>query len=263
VGPPTLVPSHVAPSHHEQVTSGPEPRWGLGDVVLGIPFILAAVALVVAGIGLFGVFVDDSASLGPAETGGLALVVGLVVQQAATLAWPIIVSRWKGFGVRLDFGAFGLGMDVLYGMAAGVVLVALSAAVALAMAALVGLDDLAESSNTGFLDDVSGVAQLVLIAAVVIGAPLSEELFFRGLVLRAFAKRWNVVVGWLCSTLLFTAVHYSGGSPAAAVVLLASIGTLGLGLGALAMVTGRLGPSVVCHVTVNAIGVTAALTQGA
>ena len=52
-----------------------------------------------------------------------------------------------------------------------------------------------------------GVVLLILV--LVVGAPLFEELFFRGLVLRSFAARANDGLALVLSAIMFGAIHFS------------------------------------------------------
>jgi membrane protease YdiL (CAAX protease family) len=104
----------------------------------------------------------------------------------------------------------------------------------------------------------SGTGQLVLIAVLIcVGSPVVEELFFRGLVLRALLWRFSAlgtalgpVLSIVLTGLLFGLVHFEE---------LQFLGLAGFGmvLGVLAWRTGRIGPSIVAHVAFNASTVVA------
>ena len=49
---------------------------------------------------------------------------------------------------------------------------------------------------------------VLLVLMVVVGAPIVEELFFRGLVLRSIQARWNDGLALVASALLFALVHF-------------------------------------------------------
>jgi membrane protease YdiL (CAAX protease family) len=103
----------------------------------------------------------------------------------------------------------------------------------------------------------------VVILAPVLVSPVVEELFFRGLVLRAVsravadngaARRWALGIAVVVSAVTFALIHLIGvGSPTAAVVIGLSTLLFGLGAGALAAATGRLGGAIVAHVVFNAL----------
>lgn len=96
----------------------------------------------------------------------------------------------------------------------------------------------------------SGMLQIGLILAAVVLAPLTEELMFRGVLLRALeprGKRFALVL----SALLFAAVHLDGLDATqfwqSAVVVIPPIFLLGLVLGWVTQRSGRLGPAIFLH----------------
>jgi uncharacterized protein len=88
-----------------------------------------------------------------------------------------------------------------------------------------------------------------LITLVVV-APLTEELFFRGLVLRAFLRRYSVAVAIVLSALLFAVGHANPWQFASAAVG-------GLLLGWLYWRTGSLIPCFLAHASFNGLSVVA------
>lgn len=92
-------------------------------------------------------------------------------------------------------------------------------------------------------DDPAGIALLFLIT--VIGAPIVEELFFRGFVQRPAVARLGRVVGVVLTSVLFGLTHFQA-------LQLPALVVFGLVLGVLADRTGRLGPSIVTHMAFNA-----------
>jgi hypothetical protein len=87
-----------------------------------------------------------------------------------------------------------------------------------------------------------GVVCLFLI--VVVGAPVIEEICYRGLWLRAAERRWGTAGGVAVSALVFGLVHFQ---PYDTPVLVG----IGAVLALLAVRTGRLGPAVWAHVAFN------------
>ena len=94
----------------------------------------------------------------------------------------------------------------------------------------------------------SGAGTVLLIAVVVIGAPLVEELVYRGLLQGAFGRRLKQWRGWLALVLvaaLFALVHFQP-------VEYPGLFLIGLVLGACALLTGRLGMGILAHAAFNA-----------
>ena len=103
-------------------------------------------------------------------------------------------------------------------------------------------------------DAVHGGGLVLLVVVLVVGAPIVEELFFRGLVLGALRSRlsdgWAVVV----SAVAFGLGHVE-------LVQLPALVVLGVALGYLAVRTGRLGPGMWAHAAFNAVAVAAIILQ--
>src|SRR6185503_4702101 len=108
------------------------------------------------------------------------------------LGAPVLAARTKGNGVVEDFGLRFRLIDVPVGLVIGVVSqLVLVPIVSLPWIALLGkdLDDLDDSARAlaDKATDPLGVALLFVI--VVLGAPVVEELFFRGLLQRSLLRR--------------------------------------------------------------------------
>lgn len=263
-GPPHRAPPPVAPPLMDGVPPRwakrvrTRPWWGLGDVALGVPFFILA-SLLGGFIALPFVGFDASAT----ETGDLALpvlVTSLMAQQLAQGVWPFLVSKWKGRGPVKDWRLAFAWFDPFIGLGIAILAVVSAAIVSEFAARAVGLVDDAEADNTQFLKNAEGSPWLyVLLFGAVVGAPLAEEFFFRGLTLRAFEKRAGPVVAVLGSTVVFTLPHFIGTGLAGTVVLLTAIGTVGLILGTITVVTGRIWPAVFGHMLFNMVGAAGAL----
>ena len=148
---------------------------------------------------------------------------------------------------------------------AGLALVgfALSQGVSFALSPLFGVDDASEADNgvivSGFEDSLWLYPMLVV---VVIGAPLSEEIAFRGILQRALARFGGPVPGIVLSSLVFSLVHIGGSSFGGQLVLWAAIFVLGIVFACAAAYFKRLGPSIVAHLITNLGASIVLLTQG-
>jgi membrane protease YdiL (CAAX protease family) len=89
---------------------------------------------------------------------------------------------------------------------------------------------------------------VVVIFLAVIGAPIIEELYFRGLVQGAFTRRVGAVPAIFITALLFSFAHVVDEGPLVPLVLFPAA----LVLGYLRHRTGRLAPGMVAHATFNA-----------
>lgn len=89
---------------------------------------------------------------------------------------------------------------------------------------------------------------VVLLIFLAVGAPLVEELFFRGLLLRSLVRWANPVVGVIGSGILFGLAHFEP-------LQFAGLALFGVILGAVAWRLERLGPTVAAHMSFNAVAV--------
>jgi membrane protease YdiL (CAAX protease family) len=98
--------------------------------------------------------------------------------------------------------------------------------------------------------DSSTLLKMALLVAAVLLAPVTEELVFRGVLLKAFEDRGRRFV-IVMTAVVFSAVHVLGLNVdrllASAVVVLPPIFLLGLILAWLTVRTGRLGPAIFLH----------------
>lgn len=231
------------------------PGWGLGEVAWG--FALAQLCGLTIGVALITVAGPE-----PGRTDLTALPLWALLLQSPPLwigfiAAPLWGSFRYGAGPVRDFALKVRRSDVLPAAAAGVFAqLVLVPAVSWPFIKMAGAssDELSESAR--LLADKAetpwGVAMLVVV--VVIGAPLAEELFFRGLLLGAIAKRWSMTAAVVGSAAVFGATHFNP-------LLFPALATAGLVFALLVVRTGRLGPAVIAHMTFNATTVVALLLR--
>ncbi len=108
-------------------------------------------------------------------------------------------------------------------------------------------DDRLQENAKDLIDRTSGGSAVLLVLLVGFGAPVVEELFYRGLLQRSLLARYSdglVVVG---VAMLFALVHFR-------VVEYPGLFVFGLILGFCAMRTGRLGMSITAHIGFNLTG---------
>jgi membrane protease YdiL (CAAX protease family) len=221
---------------------GYRPRWGIGDVFLGLfVWLLATFAFSVP---LVMAKVDA----------GLIDIVGLAGSWLGLIGYLLVISRWKGLGsFRLDFGFRFRFIDPVLGIVAGFVAVILSEIVVSVVAQLLDSEPggNAKAIFSGQSANRFGLVVLALMATF--GAPLVEELFFRGLTLRAVERRFGAIIGVIGSSTVFALLHWQGASIGTALSLVGAIFTYGVVFALLARWQARLGPAIVAHMTVNGI----------
>ena len=254
--PPLGAPISTAPSHRRQ-----RPWWGLGDLLLSLPFIiLVAIIGMVVGLPFLGGDQLSSFTDGSGEIPVALMATSLLGQQLGQGLWPFVVSKWKGLGPVSDWRLSIKAVDPLIGLGTAIIAVGLAAIISTIVSRLVDLADESDADNTQFLRDAEGTPWVwVLVFAVVVGAPVAEELFFRGLALRAFEKRAGPIAAVVGSTVLFTLPHFIGSGLDGTLVLFASIGVVGAVLGTVTVVVGRLWPAIFAHMLFNSLGAAQAL----
>jgi membrane protease YdiL (CAAX protease family) len=156
----------------------------------------------------------------------------------------VIVSRHWGTGsLRRDYGLRFLPIDVI-GVPIGVLVQLVFVPVLYRLLPFIDRDEVGESAES-LTDRATGWGVLLLILLVVVGAPIVEELFFRGLVMRSIQARYSDWLALVGSALLFALVHFNP-------LTFPALAMFGLVLGYLAQRTRRLGMSVFAHAGFNA-----------
>jgi len=175
------------------------------------------------------------------------------------LGVPWIVTRIKGNGLVADLDVRGRRSDLWRGglVGAGLQLVALPLLYWPLLELLdKGVSDLEGPARdmTDRADGAIGVVLLVLIVGV--GAPVVEEVFYRGLFQRALLKRGlppAVAIG--VNAVVFGASHGQ-------LLQLPALVLFGVAAGVLTHRAGRLGPAITAHVAFNMVTVVALLVAG-
>jgi hypothetical protein len=236
-------------------------RWGIGDVLYGLLLYLAggiASSIVLLATGVIDL---DSASEGDIQLGVGALAVTLMAGWVGFVGWPVVATYRKGQrSLARDFGLDIRWIDVGWGVLGGVGALALSM-IGSAVWIVVSGDD-AAPGNGDFLPDSPGVVGgIVLFLLVAVATPIVEELFFRGLTLRAFGRRWGLPAGVVGSSIVFGLLHATGGDSFTHGLFISVVTAFYGVVFALLVVRaeGRIGPSVVAHMCVNGVAVIALL----
>ncbi|WP_026482369.1 CPBP family intramembrane glutamic endopeptidase [Agromyces subbeticus] len=167
-------------------------------------------------------------------------------------------SRWRDFGFGITW------IDLLWGAGAGLVARGIASLVELGATGRTSLDGGVLALPTGF------ALWFGVILAPVVLAPLVEETFYRGLLLRALARRTRgahvvalALAVVVCAT-VFALMHLAvsvGLSGTAAWMTFTGALVLGLATGVLAATTGRLGSAIIAHVVFNGTLIAALLAR--
>lgn len=213
-------------------------EWGFRAVLAGLGIGWATTVVVwLAASAAGGLEAGDDLPLEAISLFQIALWVGL-------LGVPIwVVGRHD-----LPWSALGLTLrrrDVLPGLGYGILAQAVLVPAIYAPILLLR-DDLDVSAEArDLVDKADGFGVVLLVLVVVVGAPLVEEVFFRGLAQRTIVRRLGHWPGIVATSLLFGLVHFQ---PLQFPALVA----FGLVAGWLAQRDGRLGRAIWAHVGFNA-----------
>ncbi len=194
----------------------------------------------------------------PEQTLGV-VVAGLLGLWAGLGGSAVVASRIRGSGrLAEDFGLRlrpwpDIPVGVLIGAASQYLLVP---ALYLPLRPFVHhLDERLGQPAHQLTKGASGTGFVILAVLVTVGAPLVEELYFRGLVLRSFDKllvglgpRLGPAVSVVSTALLWGLAHAQS-------LQLLGLAGFGVVLGYLAHRSGRLGPGLVAHATFNAAAI--------
>lgn len=241
----------------ENVRPHPEPaaapQWGLGEAVAG--WIGAEVLGLVAG----SIILTATGHAGTKSTDlPLRLLVIVQIPFWAGLVGAVwFAGRYKGSGVVHDFGlrvrTFDPPVGAAIGLACQFVLVPLISWPFLVLSHKTAQDLSSVATNlTDKATDWVGVVLLVVIVGI--GAPIVEELFFRGLLLRALERRYGTVAAVILSAVVFGVTHFE-------LLQLPALTAFGIVLALLAVRTRRLGPGIAAHAAFNLVAVVTLLVK--
>lgn len=221
------------------------PRWGLVDIVV----------LVIGGLLVPVIVLSVALALGMPRHGGGFLLLAAVSPWIVFAGWPLLTTRLQGNGVRLDLGYEFRLPDLWWGLGGGIACYVLATPVGWLTQRIFGDFDSA-ASEAAISADTSRLVLVAYAVLVAVGAPLVEELAFRGLVFGAVAKYEGtrgasttraLIFAAVWSSVIFAGIHLE---PVRIPVLL----VIGAVLSYLRARTGRVGASVVAHALNNLPG---------
>lgn len=193
------------------------------------------------GTGLFvavaAIFDDDN----------LLIVLGLAGQYLGNLGAFFAIRRYKN---NPDVGFQVDGVDILY-LGIGLVFQIALALLILPLSNFLFPDGRPPQEIADTIANADSILlQVSLVLAAVVLAPITEELLFRGVLLRALEPRGQTFA-MVVSALVFSSVHVLGLNTEflwqSAVVVLPPLFLLGLVLARITQRSGRLGPAIFLH----------------
>jgi membrane protease YdiL (CAAX protease family) len=223
----------------------PARRWGLGDVLVG--FAVGFGGSLIAGgayLSATGRETADDIPLSALALLQIPLWVGL-------FGVPLVATGIKGRGPVEDLGLRARPGDVPVGLLVGaltqLVLIPLLYVPVLWLLRDIDREEISEDARR-LTDQAHGGGVLLLVLVVVICAPIAEEVFYRGLLLRALEPRLGRVGGLLTQAGVFGLSHFQA-------IQFPALVLFGLVAGILAQRTGRLGPGIAAHMAFNGTAV--------
>ncbi|MEG6521454.1 CPBP family intramembrane glutamic endopeptidase [Desulfotomaculum sp. 1211_IL3151] len=204
--------------------------WGITDVIWVFIFRIALVYL----------FAKLVLPLVPGISPRLVEILDRLILISLTLYF---VSR-KSSIAKLGLHFRDLGRQVVFGVVGGVLLFILAEGSQRALVAFLAADI---GTNPLVKATADAKRPLDLLWPLFIGGilvPFAEEIYYRGMALQAFAKRWGWLFGIVISALFFSLAHLSG-------IWFVQIAVVGAGLAAIYYITGSLLPGIIAHGLVN------------
>jgi membrane protease YdiL (CAAX protease family) len=235
---------------------------GQSDESVAIPFAPAAVTWAIG-------WVAGSVLLAPIVVALMGAELGddLTIPQL----FVVVLGSWTVFLIALGFASrtFGSGMWIidlgarfrlidLVGVPIGVV--TQLALIPLLYVPLRGLwpdtfsPEQIEERAQDLADRATGLSVILLVVIVVVGAPIVEELVYRGMLQRSLASVLDGVPALVITAAWFSLIHLSP-------VEYPGLFLAGLVFGAGVLVTNRIGPAIVTHAAFNATGIIMVLSN--
>ncbi len=208
------------------------PTWGMGD---------ALIALVGAGALSLGIgFALMAQNIDPEN--GWGLIIAFSAPWLVMAGWPIFATRLKGNGPKLDFGLLAPQTYLRLGFVAGIASLLLASLVAWVVMRFTG--PLSSTAGDAGLNQ-TGVVLVLFVLMAIFGAPIVEEIAFRGMLYGALAKAHiNEHLVVVITALVFALFHFE---PKRFVILF----VIGLIFGEVRRRTGSTSAAIVAHIVNN------------
>lgn len=239
----------------------PPNQWGLAEAALAWPAAIFVGSFAYIFVLQFG---DYTSAISERPGGHLGRTVGQLTNgdalgdNAVPLVWQmlLLVPGWivllgvswlfaGALGHQRGWSLSGPWSDVSLGVFSGMALqIPVVVLVVLLIQAIFG--EIEQSGRALALVDTADTwpKVVLLIVFVGLGAPLVEELFYRGIVQSSLVRSLGPVLGIGLASVIFGAVHLS-------LIEFAPLAAVGAGLGYLYWRTGRLLPAIIAHATFN------------
>ena len=209
------------------------PTWGMGDAIISL---VGAIGLsLVISLALMSQNIDPE--------NGWGLIIAFSAPWLMMAGWPIIATTMKGNGPKLDLGLIAPRTHLRLGFAAGLASLLVASVVAWIVTRFTG----PISSTAGDVGvNQSGIVLILFVLMAMFGAPIVEEIAFRGLLYGALAKAHiNERLVVVITALVFALFHFE----LKRFIILFAIGLI---LGEVRRRTGSTSAAIVAHIVNNA-----------
>jgi membrane protease YdiL (CAAX protease family) len=209
------------------------PTWGMGDAVISL---VGAIGLsLVVSLSLMSQNIDPE--------NGWGLIVAFSSPWLMLAGWPIVATTIKGNGPKIDLGLIAPRTHLRFGFVAGVASLAFASVVAWIVTQFTG----PLSSTAGDVGvNQTGAVLVIFVLLAMFGAPIVEEIAFRGMLYGALAKAHvNEHLVVVITALIFALFHFE---PKRFLILF----VIGMLLGEVRRRTGSTSAAIVAHVVNNA-----------
>jgi membrane protease YdiL (CAAX protease family) len=208
------------------------PTWGMGDAIISL---VGAIGFsLIIGLGLMSQNIDPE--------NGWGLIIAFSAPWLVMAGWPIIATSIKGNGPKIDLGLITSRAHLRLGFLAGLASLLVASVVALIVTQITG----PLSSTAGDIGiNQSGIVLVVFVLMAMFGAPIVEEIVFRGMLYGALAKaRINEHLVVVITALVFALFHFE---PKRFFILF----VIGIILGEVRRRTGSTSAAIMAHVVNN------------
>jgi membrane protease YdiL (CAAX protease family) len=204
----------------------------MGDAIISL---VGAIGFsLIIGLGLMSQNVDSE--------NGWGLIIAFSAPWLVMAGWPIIATSIKGNGPKIDLGLITSRSHLRLGFLAGLASLAIASLMAVIVTRFTG----PLSSTAGDVGlNQSGIVLVIFVLMAMFGAPIVEEIAFRGMLYGALAKaRINEHLVVIITALVFALFHFE---PKRFIILFA----IGIILGEVRRRTGSTSAAIVAHVVNN------------
>lgn len=241
--PPPPPPAAPAAPEPETTPDGPVRTWGPTAVLAGVGLVIL---ISIIGGTVVAIFDPDLKSVA-AKLAVQAVLAGALIGVAlAMVAQSGAASAREALGLRRPRDGYGrlIAVTILGYLA-----------FALIYSTLVKTHQKDLTRDLGYGD--SAIASVIAGVLIVLAAPISEEMFFRGFLFGGIRSRLPFIGAALISAAVFGAVHYTGGK---SYTVLPQLAALGFAQAWLFERSGSIYPTIAVHIFNNALAF-AVITQ--